>query len=360
MRAHPTRGSLRAPRHAPLRAIVALMIGGSLLAACAPAPHAEDDRAPDAVAEREDRHSERRWRRWGSWSERRESSRWERPAAPNGEGAVPTTVPSSRPAPTTPPPTLPPTPAPAPTPAPTAPAGARVPNGPTGQWTLKFADEFDGNSLDLSKWRPNWLASSDTARTQPVNDLEHACYDPAQVRVAGGTLRMTAERVSPRAGCVLRNGSTASYATGLIQSNEHYRFTYGYVEARMLLPGSGNRPENWPAFWTNGQNWPRDGEIDVMEVLGGEPRWHYHWSGGDVGSDFDLVAPKAGWHTFGALWEPGRITFYYDGRNVGSVTTGVTSSPHYMILSNALSSTISGPITVPSTVQVDYVRHWQR
>lgn len=240
--------------------------------------------------------------------------------------------------------------------------GASVqPLGVGGSWSLKFADEFDGSALDLSKWRPNWLGGSDSAVTPPVNDYEESCYDPAQVRVSGGSLHLSAVRLSSsRPGCVTKNGSSARYASGLVQSNSDYRFTHGFVEARMFLPGPANRPENWPAFWTNGQSWPRDGEIDVMEVLGGEPRWHYHFSGGQVGSRFDLVTPKAGWHTFGALWEPGRITYYYDGVQVGSVSSGVVSSSHYLILNHALSSTISGPVVVPSTLQVDYVRHWQR
>src|SRR5207248_243837 len=43
--------------------------------------------------------------------------------------------------------------APAPAPAPT-PSGPAPPPAP-GTWLLKFADEFDGSSLDLTKWRPN-------------------------------------------------------------------------------------------------------------------------------------------------------------------------------------------------------------
>lgn len=132
----------------------------------------------------------------------------------------------------------------------------------------------------------------------------------------------------------------------------------------MYLPGSNGSPENWPAFWSNGQTWPRDGEIDVMESLGGEPRWHYHYeqngSHRSIGSGFNLISPKTGWHTFGALWEPGRITFYYDGRNVGTVTSGVTSKPHYLIINHALSNSISPPVKVPSTLRVDYVRVWKK
>jgi beta-glucanase (GH16 family) len=248
----------------------------------------------------------------------------------------------------------------------TVPPGTPQPLGPAGPWTLKFADEFNGNSLDLTKWRPNWFGSSDTSVTRPINDYEESCYDPAQVRVDNGMLHLTAVRLtSPKAGCVKKNGSPASYASGMVMGDYDYHFTYGYIEARINLPGANGRPENWAAFWANGRDWPRTGEIDVMETLGGEPRWHFHYADSSgahrsAGSAFDLISPKTGWHTFGALWEPGRITFYYDGRAVGSVTSAVTSAPMYMILNHGLSSYISGPITTPSTLQVDYVRHWQR
>ncbi len=339
-----------------------LLVVGAIVAACSPSPDVEAEfeerRAQferDIQAEVE-RLQDEAYRAWYRWLERRQiRGGTDAPAKPGGEAPVPP--------PSTTTTTVPRTPTPSePTPAPPPPnVGSRQPLGPGGSWNLKFADEFDGSSLDLSKWRPNWLAGSDTARTPPVNSAELSCYDPAQVRVSGGMLHLTAERLSsPRSGCVLRNGSSASYASGLVQTNSDYRFTYGYVEARMFLPGPSSRPENWPAFWTNGQSWPRDGEIDVMEVLGGEPRWHYHNSGGSQGSRFDLISPKAGWHTFGALWEPGRITFYYDGREVGSTTQGVVSAPHYIILNHALSTEISGPIVAPSTLRVDYVRHWQR
>lgn len=253
------------------------------------------------------------------------------------------------------------------------PPASPQPVGVGGTWDLKFSDEFEGSSLDLTKWHPNWFGSSPTAVTQPVNDAEVSCYDPAQVEVSGGTLRLTAVAAT-KAGCVKKDGSTASYASGLVMSNGLYNFTYGYVEARIFLPPGTGTPQNWAAFWTDGQNWPQDGEIDIMETLGGgaSTRWTYHYDS-DTGpgeSHAQITAPKSnliadsGWHVFGAHWQAGKITFYYDGVDVGSVSSNdlsggasITSSPHYIILNLGLNG--SYPVVVPSTMQVDYVRHWQ-
>jgi len=71
------------------------------------------------------------------------------------------------------------------------------------------------------------------------------------------------------------------------------------------------------------------------------------------------MGTKTGWHTFGADWETGSITYYYDGKAVGKATSGVVNNPMYLILNYGVSSSISGPIQVPSSLLVDYVRVWQ-
>jgi beta-glucanase (GH16 family) len=155
-------------------------------------------------------------------------------------------------------------------------------------------------------------------------------------------------------------------------SNGRYNFTYGFIEARIFLPPGTGTPQNWAAFWTDGQDWPQDGEIDIMETLGGgsSTRWTYHYDV-DSGPGEDHrsytrggnMVDDSGWHVFGAHWQPDQITFYYDEVEVGYVTSSdlqgdasITSSPHYIILNLALNSKY--PTTVPSTMMVDYVRHW--
>lgn len=233
----------------------------------------------------------------------------------------------------------------------TTPVAAAVPqpNGIGGTWELQFQDEFDGNSLDLSKWRPNWLGSSDTAITKPINGLEKSCYDPKQVSLTNGELHLTAEK---------RTCNSWQYASGLIQSNGKFNFTYGYAEARMWLPAGAGL---WPAFWTDGQNWPKDGEIDVLEAYGDdEATYHYHYAGcgGDCGPGGGKVISGAtsGWHTYAVYWEPGKITWYYDGKEVWKYTTGIVSSPHYLIANLGIDGN-NAPL--PATLRVDYIRVWK-
>ena len=50
------------------------------------------------------------------------------------------------------------------------------------------------------------------------------------------------------------------------------------------------------------------------------------------------------------------MTYFYDGVQVGRITSGVTSSPMYLVLNLGLSSQVSPPVSVPSEMLVDYVR----
>ena len=58
-----------------------------------------------------------------------------------------------------------------------------------------------------------------------------------------------------------------------------FSFTYGFIEARVWLPGVPGSPgevANWPGVWADGQNWPEDGEIDIAEGIGGQVCAHLH------------------------------------------------------------------------------------
>lgn len=262
-------------------------------------------------------------------------------APPPPTTTVVTTAPTTTTAPTpTPPPTT------------TAPSGSPQPTGPTGNFALKFADEFSGTSVDLSKWRPNWLASTDTAVTKPVNSLEDQCSDPRNATVSGGTLKMLLEHRS----CTDNKGVTYPNAGVTMQTDsKNFHFTFGVIEARMWTPPGSGLAYNWAQWWATGQDWPQTGEIDVVETLtGGQPCWHFHYSGGAPGGCVNI---GSGWHTYTARWQSSRIDWWYDGQPVGTVTSGVTSAPLYLVLGYGHNR--NNPLNAPATAEVDYVRVWQ-
>lgn len=229
------------------------------------------------------------------------------------------------------------------------PPGKITPPSIAGYDKLIFDDEFTTGVLRTDRWTANWLGCP-TCITPPVQPSnESAAYDPARVRVLNGQLRLGAIE-SP----VTVNGLTYPYRSGMIQSYAKADFTYGYFEALIYLPASGvtNQIANWPAFWTDGHNWPVDGENDILEGLSGSACYHFHsLSGGPGGC---TAGNFTGWHLYGALWESGRVTYYYDGQVVGSITKGITNSPMYLILNYAVGS-YGGAFRVPADMLVEYV-----
>ena len=266
-----------------------------------------------------------------------------------------------------PPPILPapPTPKPAPThrprpreQVPQAPQAPQtpMPTGVRGDWKLAFDDEFSGTSLDTAKWSTGWYGSG---ITRPIDSAEKDCYDPAQVSEGGGAIGLTLIRKSEDCGV-----SDAMYTTGVVTTMGKFNFTYGFIEARVWLPAVAGNPSeaaNWPDVWADGQSWPEDGEIDIAEGLTGSVCAHFHGpdnpigvgAGGRTGCPDGTFA--GGWHVFGADWEPGIVTYYYDGVDIGSVTSGITSAPMFLILSYAAAD----PLQAPATMRVDYMRVWQ-
>lgn len=237
-----------------------------------------------------------------------------------------------------------------------------------GTWTkLIFRDEFDQGT---TKWQRNWRMGDDTRISPPANrTYEAACWDPRNTFTSNGNLVLRAERRT----CTDAFGRTYSYATGGASTGT-WNFTYGYAEARIHLPADANGLiANFPAWWLNGTindqgRWPEGGEIDIMEGLSDHrAAWHYHWSdngtnrsagGTPSASLVPTLANQAGWHTYGVEWSPGILRYYYDGILVATHTTGVVSTPMYLVVNNAVPSQWTP--TVPADMLVDYVRVWQR
>ncbi|WOO40097.1 DUF7594 domain-containing protein [Rubellicoccus peritrichatus] len=104
---------------------------------------------------------------------------------------------------------------------------------PPGDWLLTFEDEFEGESLDGSKWK---LAS----HWSGING--QGGIDPDRISVVDGVLSITASTDATTWSSV-----AYAYSTGEISSFRRFKQRYGYFEARMRWPSIRGL---WPAFWT--------------------------------------------------------------------------------------------------------------
>ncbi len=182
-----------------------------------------------------------------------------------------------------------------------------------------------------------------------------------------------------------------SYTSGRISTQNLKTFTYGRFEVRAKVP---NGQGYLPAFWlmANDENvygqWPRCGEIDCMEVMGQDTNKLYgtiHYGNPHAESQGTYTIKDGeksfsdDFHTFTCDWEPGKITWYVDGKkyheesNWHSTTEGQGTltypapfdQPFYIILNLAVGgSWVGNPNEETSFVDnpfvVDYVRVYQK
>jgi beta-glucanase (GH16 family) len=229
---------------------------------------------------------------------------------------------------------------------------------------LIFDDEFNG-SAPSSTWSTCWWYAP-TGCNDGSNDAQ---LDVApNVTEAGGYLNLTAldqtvQATNPTTGAP----ETFSYTSGMVNSESQFSFTYGYVEWRAKMPAGQGL---WPSLWMLPENnsWPP--ELDVLEVLGNDPTtgyntWHPASPNPAQGFAFHGADLSQGYHTFGADWEPGSITWYVDGKAVASTTSNVTNLAMYLVMELSVGATGSwaGPPNAsthfPAVESIDYVRVWQ-
>lgn len=274
--------------------------------------------------------------------------------------AKPTAKPDSTPDPT---PTPDPIPDPTPTPDP-------VPAG----YQLMWQDEFNGTTLNTDDWTyelhdKGWVN----------NELQSYVQSDQNVYVKDGQLVIQAIKSVDSEG-------NASYTSGRINTQSKHDYTYGRFEARAKVPsGKGFLPAFWmmPTDESLYGQWPKCGELDIMEVLGdntntthgtlhfGEPHTQkqgsYTLPSGDFSNEY---------HTYACEWDPGEIRFYVDGYMYYKTSDWFTKregfgetaypapydQPFYMILNLAVGGTWPGnpdentAFGDNAQICVDYVR----
>ena len=241
------------------------------------------------------------------------------------------------------------------------------PPPPPPPWRLVWADEFNGTTLDSTKW------VQETGGNGWGNaELEYYTNGGHNAHVANGYLVIEARAES--------FGGRA-YTSARLKTQGLGAWQYGRFEARIQIPrGQGL----WPAFWMLGDNitqvgWPTCGEIDIMENIGKEPAIVHGtvhgpgYSGANgISSPYTLAtgAFADSFHVFAVEWDPIQIRWYVDSALYKIVEpsyvpgTWVFDHPFFIILNVAVGGYWPGnpdPSTVfPQTMRVDYVRVYTR
>ena len=177
-------------------------------------------------------------------------------------------------------------------------------------YDLLWHDEFSGDTLDETIWNyephePGWTNE----------ELQEYTTSTDNVFVRDGNLVIKAIKSE-------KDGKDY-YTSGKVTAQNKKDFMYGKVVARAKVPeGQGL----WPAIWMMPQDesyygqWPKCGEIDIMEVLGSDVKKAYgtlHY-GEPHGEQQGTVVLDNGsfaddFHEYSVEWEPGEMRWYIDG-----------------------------------------------
>ncbi|MBQ3004879.1 MAG: glycoside hydrolase family 16 protein [Clostridia bacterium] len=234
-----------------------------------------------------------------------------------------------------------------------------LPAIPSGQilnleerFELKWSDEFDGNTLDKSKWTYEWW----------VTERKGGFWHEDLVKVENGNLVITTAYMSePLENRYLEKwGDSINFKpyksgwyTGCISTINIFEQCYGYFECRAILPKSTGM---WSAFWMmnnqveNVDGSGKDGtEVDIFESMYYKDVWWgagdavisgIHYDGYGEGHKGDSIGkwfannPYEEYNTYGVEWNENEYIFYINGIETGRLSTGgVSQNPEYLLLS---------------------------
>jgi beta-glucanase (GH16 family) len=246
---------------------------------------------------------------------------------------------------------------------------------PLEGWSLVWNDEFDGSSIDQSKWEHEvngWGGGN--------NELQYYTDRPENSYTENGALVIKALKET-----YTGDDGTREYTSARLRTYQRGDWLYGRFDVKAKLPfGQGLWPAIWmlPTDWVYG-GWAASGEIDIMELLGHEPSRVYgtlHYGGEfpnntQSGLSFELngASFSDGYHLFTLEWDTTEIRWYVDNELYQTQNQWFTSAAQFpapfnkrfhLLLNVAVGGNWPGNPNIstpfPQYMHIDYVRVYRR
>ncbi|MGY3572145.1 glycoside hydrolase family 16 protein [Vibrio paucivorans] len=233
-------------------------------------------------------------------------------------------------------------------------------------YQLVWQDEFNYTGLpDPSKW---------TYEEGYVRNKEMQYYEReslANTEVKDGYLSINA---------LFDPSANPAYTSASITTQGKASWRYGKIEVSASIPTEKGM---WPAIWMLGDNirkvnWPRSGEIDIMEHVSKHPgRIHFNTVYYDYenkkkhkanGGRTEIDNPNE-FNTFAIEWDKDKIDFLVNGKISHTFNTNVTQrdknpfhKPQFLLLNLAVGGWggIPNLNSFPASFKIDFVRVYQK
>lgn len=236
-------------------------------------------------------------------------------------------------------------------------------------YELLWNDEFNDTQINPDNWDFEIGDGCPNLCGWGNNELEF--YKKENCWVEAGVLVIEARE---------ENEGTRNYTSGRMLTRGKQVFQYGRIDIRAKLPqGKGI----WPALWLLGTNinvvsWPACGEIDIMEMVGGNGKENTvsanaFWENKDRDAQ-GLYTLDEGFfydefHVFTLIWDESDLKFYVDDElyNTLDIDRGEMAAFHknfYMLFNVAVGGIWPGnpdaTTVFPQQMRVDYVRAFSK
>lgn len=233
-------------------------------------------------------------------------------------------------------------------------------------YNLLWNDEFNGTTLDQTIW--SYQNGDGCPNLCGWGNNELQWYRPENSQVANGVFTITAKK---------ENYQGRQYTSTKVITQNKKAMLYGRADIRAIMPkGQGM----WPAIWMLGTNidaigWPKCGEIDIMEMVGGNSRERrvsgnmFWYEDGTRDEPRGYTLPEGflydKYHVYSVIWTEESIKWLIDDIQYHelSITEDARSefhNPFYMILNVAVGGNWPGnpddTTVFPTSMSVDYVR----
>ena len=242
-------------------------------------------------------------------------------------------------------------------------------------YSLTWSDEFSGTEINDDNWGYD-IGGSGWGN----NELQYHTNRNAYLKE--GLLVIRAQQEAYRG---------KNYTSSRLKTQGKQNFKYGRIDVRARLPeGAGI----WPALWMLGKNitdvgWPKSGEIDIMEMVGGNsPQDKHpdgdrtahgtmHWNNNGLNGSYSPVNTGGNrklstslsekFHVFSIQWDVNGIGWYIDDVQYSYKTINSTQpfrEEFFFIMNIAVGGDWPGSpnssTVFPQRMVIDYVRVFQK